>query len=200
MTIKNLSVIFLSLLAVACNKKSEQPKGSGNSGNASAPINRVEKQQPTFVASDSFKVGLGNVYNGYLKVESALAKDDFILAKEEFQSMHGILHMLQSDGLDTLGKVYWDSLDGAFMQVLHPMATSENIAIMRNHLIDFTPLVVKAIEKFGATTSEKAYLFHCPMARNNKGADWIQSDTTKLNPYFGKTMLNCGDFKREISL
>lgn len=200
MTIKNLSVIFLSLLAVACDKKSEQPKAAGNSGNASTPIKMVEKQQPPFVASDSFKVGLGNVYNGYLKVESALAKDDFILAKEEFQSMHGILHMLQSDGLDTLGKVYWDSLDGAFMQVLHPMAASENISVMRDHLIDFTPLVVNAIEKFGAITSEKVFVFHCPMARNNKGADWMQSDTTKLNPYFGKAMPNCGEYRRELRL
>lgn len=178
---------LLCVLFLACNKKTEI-----------APIKMVEKSKPVFTASDSFKVGLGNFYTGYLKVESALGRDDFSKAKEEFQSMHGYLHILQTDGLDSLGKAYWDSLDAAFMQVLHPMASSENIAIMRDHLIDFTPLVVNTIEKFGAITTEKAFLFHCPMARNNQGADWLQSDTTLLNPYFGKAMPTCGELKREI--
>jgi Cu(I)/Ag(I) efflux system membrane fusion protein len=86
------------------------------------------------------------------------------------------------------------------MKVLHPMASSPDIAGMREHFADFSPLVLDALEKFGALTAAKAYLFHCPMARNNKGADWLQPDTLLLNPYYGKAMARCGSYVREVRL
>ena len=36
------------------------------------------------------------------------------------------------------------------------------------------------------------YIQHCPMANNDKGADWISLEKEILNPFFGKTMLKCG--------
>jgi Cu(I)/Ag(I) efflux system membrane fusion protein len=149
---------------------------------------------------DSFQAGIGKVYDGYLRIESALAHDDFTGAKEAFQTMHAVLHVIPKDRLDSVQKADWDSLDVSFMEVLHPMAASQDIAEMRNHLADFTPLVVTALEKFGAHTSNHAYLFHCPMARKNAGADWLQPDTSRLNPYFGRSMPKCGSYVKEIGL
>ena len=33
---------------------------------------------------------------------------------------------------------------------------------------------------------------HCPMALNSEGADWLQLDEEKRNPYMGTAMLKCG--------
>ncbi len=33
----------------------------------------------------------------------------------------------------------------------------------------------------------------CPMAFDNKGADWLQMDEDIRNPYFGASMLKCGE-------
>ena len=33
---------------------------------------------------------------------------------------------------------------------------------------------------------------HCPMAFDNKGADWLQGTGSIRNPYFGADMLSCG--------
>ena len=114
--------------------------------------------------------------------------------------MHGTLHIIQTDGLDSSGKAYWAALDASFMEVLHPMAASKTISEMRNHLIDFSPLILDALENFGAASKNRAYLFHCPMARDNQGADWLQGDSSLLNPYFGKDMPKCGRFVKEIGL
>jgi len=38
-----------------------------------------------------------------------------------------------------------------------------------------------------------AYLMFCPMAFDNQGAYWLQPDSRLLNPYFGSSMLRCGD-------
>jgi Cu(I)/Ag(I) efflux system membrane fusion protein len=42
------------------------------------------------------------------------------------------------------------------------------------------------------------YVQFCPMADNNKGANWISKDKEIKNPYFGKSMLTCGEVSLEI--
>ena len=37
------------------------------------------------------------------------------------------------------------------------------------------------------------YVQHCPMADNNKGADWLSLSKEIKNPYFGNAMLSCGE-------
>jgi hypothetical protein len=43
--------------------------------------------------------------------------------------------------------------------------------------------------------AETLYLVHCPMAFNDKGADWISDVPKVINPYFGDEMLHCGKIK-----
>lgn len=40
---------------------------------------------------------------------------------------------------------------------------------------------------------EGIYEFHCPMAFANKGANWLQTNNRIRNPYFGSSMLKCGE-------
>ena len=39
---------------------------------------------------------------------------------------------------------------------------------------------------------ETVRLFHCPMAHDSQGADWLQLAVETANPYFGAAMLRCG--------
>lgn len=185
----------LGILFAGCNQKAGKEKEA-----APSPPEASAAPSPRFAAPDTFKAGLGKVYEGYGKIESALAHDDFPKAMEAFQSMHGILHMLQTEGLDSAGKAHWKALDSSLMAVLHPMAAAKDIGEMRNHFIGFSPLMLDALESFGAKSAARAFLFHCPMARNNQGADWLQSDSVLLNPYYGKQMPGCGNLIREVPL
>jgi Cu(I)/Ag(I) efflux system membrane fusion protein len=42
------------------------------------------------------------------------------------------------------------------------------------------------------------YVQHCPMADNNKGADWLSLEKEIRNPYFGSSMLTCGEVTKEF--
>lgn len=42
------------------------------------------------------------------------------------------------------------------------------------------------------------YIQHCPMADNNKGADWLSLNKAIKNPYFGDKMLHCGSVIKVI--
>ena len=194
-----ISLLIMGITFIGCNKKTQEVKENGIPDTTALVVAAVTPKF-AFVASDSFKVVLGKVYEGYVEIESALAHDDFEKAKEAFNGMHAILHMVPTDGLDSSGKAYWNSLNDSIMSVLHPMAGAENIAAMRNYLVDFTPMVISALEKFGAHSKLDAYVFHCPMVRKNQGANWIQGDSVLLNPYYGKSMATCGSMVRKIDL
>lgn len=112
--------------------------------------------------------------------------------------MHARLHMMPKEGLNPSTKAYWDSTDARIMAVLHPMASAETIEATRAHFMDFSQFMVDAVEKFGIAGVGPVYQFHYPMARNNKGADWLQKDSSPANPYFGKTMPTCGALVRKL--
>ncbi|MFO7898316.1 MAG: hypothetical protein R6V58_04560, partial [Planctomycetota bacterium] len=40
---------------------------------------------------------------------------------------------------------------------------------------------------------DPVYKLHCPMAFNNRGADWLQPKKAVRNPYYGSKMLTCGE-------
>lgn len=46
---------------------------------------------------------------------------------------------------------------------------------------------------------EEVYVHHCPMAFDDKGADWLYDKRDIYNPYFGEVMLRCGVVKDKIS-
>jgi Cu(I)/Ag(I) efflux system membrane fusion protein len=53
------------------------------------------------------------------------------------------------------------------------------------------------VEAYGAGQGP-VYELYCPMAFGNQGATWLQSDPQVDNPYFGASMLRCGEVKRQL--
>jgi len=43
-----------------------------------------------------------------------------------------------------------------------------------------------------------AYNQYCPMAFNDKGANWLSAADSIMNPYYGKKMLHCGEVKETL--
>ena len=53
--------------------------------------------------------------------------------------------------------------------------------------------VIELQRLFGHRGSDTWHIAFCPMAFDNKGARWLQRGTEISNPYFGASMLTCGD-------
>jgi Cu(I)/Ag(I) efflux system membrane fusion protein len=52
-------------------------------------------------------------------------------------------------------------------------------------------------ESFGHA-DRNYYLTFCPMARDNKGAYWLQTVDTVYNSFYGASMLRCGEIKTPL--
>lgn len=152
----------------------------------------------TYSAPDTFKTALGKVFDGYEGIQIALAQDDLPKAKKSFSTMHAVLHIMPKEGLDSAASAYWDTTDARIMAILHPMASADSLEAARAYFMDFSVVLSEAIGKFGLAGTGPIYHFHCPMARDNQGADWLQKDSVPANPYFGSAMPRCGDLVRVL--
>ncbi|MCC5835051.1 MAG: DUF3347 domain-containing protein [Opitutales bacterium] len=109
--------------------------------------------------------------SAYLHIQKALADD----------SMDGVSE--QAKKLEDLG------VPGA-----GEIAKADDIEGVRAHFKTVSNHYVEGVRQHGAET-ESLRLAHCPMAFDNEGAAWLQSEGTISNPYFGARMLRCGNFQ-----
>lgn len=68
--------------------------------------------------------------------------------------------------------------------------------------VAFEPLSIAMItmaSDFGAAAGDSVLLFHCPMAFDWRGADWLQGRDGVENPYFGSRMYRCGTREQVLS-
>lgn len=183
--------VAAALAFTACKEK--PAPAAGSSGSEAKPVMAVTAEsKPAFTVPDTFKAALGKVYDGYAEIQAALANDDLAQAKAAFATMHAVLHMMPKEGLDASAQAYWDSTDVRIMTALHPMASAETLDSVRIQFMAFSDVMADAIGKFGLVGEVPVYRFHCPMAADNKGADWLQKHKEVRNPYYGKSMLTCG--------
>lgn len=146
--------------------------GDGHAGHQNAKIEAIS------ISSEQ----AAHLIEPYLAMQSALAADNLEDAKAAAKAMmaitghHGplpeLLHtMLNAGTLDAFRKPHFESLSNAFIS-----AAQNDPSAMPEHLM----------------------IMHCPMVYGDRGADWLQASEPLQNPYFGGTMLRCGEIKAHI--
>lgn len=79
-------------------------------------------------------------------------------------------------------------------------ADATDIEEQRVHFKTASDVLIALIKEQG-NFAEPLGLYYCPMAFDDTGAYWLQSMGSKLlNPYFGSSMLRCGNIVRELPL
>lgn len=78
------------------------------------------------------------------------------------------------------GVAYWTTLPRKDIQDDFKTPSETFIAYAKAHTSEKGTQVIKGF---------------CPMANNNSGGHWLQTEKTISNPYFGSMMLTCGAFE-----
>jgi hypothetical protein len=119
----------------------------------------------------------------YLKLSAALSKSDLKQSK------------LQAE------KLVKQSLESPF-KGLHAsselLKKSGNLEQIRQAFSPFSDTLAVLISTGKIAPAESLFLVHCPMAFQDRGADWISDKPKVINPYFGDEMLHCGKVKSTI--
>ncbi|MCA8920726.1 MAG: efflux RND transporter periplasmic adaptor subunit [Planctomycetes bacterium] len=145
-------------------------------------------------APPAFLAALDPVYAGYLAVQEALAGDDLQAARTAAEGL-----VTQAQGVDMslvtgTGHVAWMGLAKRLRDGGGAVAAADTIAAARVAFVELSAATLDLERQFGhaAGVLREAY---CPMARDNEGASWLQRGEEVLNPYFGSSMLRCGEVR-----
>jgi len=155
------------------------------------------KMDERLKVSLEFQNQLKIVYNGYIELKNALVKDDSKNVVEEAKKLLTYLNnvdmkLLKSNNAHN----HWMKLESELKSSVNSISITTDIIAQRNHFKHLSSHLKNAIQLFGI--NEKVYNLFCPMADNNKGAYWLSKEQKVANPFFGDSMLTCGEVKQTI--
>jgi len=131
----------------------------------------------------------------YLAISMSLAQDDPHSAVDNLQKFKKKIEELLQN------KILEDKKEGILPEIQELMNRLQNIThdieSLRLQFKDITDILKNILDKYAYHEDLKLYLTFCPMAFNNKGAYWLQHSPKVMNPYFGKSMLECGSIQAE---
>ncbi|HEX7262303.1 MAG TPA: DUF3347 domain-containing protein [Luteolibacter sp.] len=111
-----------------------------------------------------------HMLEGYSAISTALYKDDLAAAQKA-----------------AAGMVKHDK-DSAMAKHSQGIADSKTIEEARKHFKELSDAAIPV-----AKEKKMMHEMHCPMAFENKGANWLQKSVDEVqNPYFGAKMPHCG--------
>ncbi len=148
---------------------------------------------PTGKVSESFLRALKPVYNSYIGASEALAADSLEKAKTSMAALGDAVEEVEAP----IGEAYktWRSAKGEIGAALVELDAAKTFEQAREIFGKLSVQVIILEEHYGHAERGEHYLAYCPMAFNDKGAYWLQTDKQISNPYFGASMLRCGEIK-----
>lgn len=139
--------------------------------------------------SKSIKKEDVSVYvRAYLKIKNSLVKDDFKAVRK--YSLKLEKHLKEVD-LKKIEEKESRSLISKMINDLASMSSSDNISSQRTYFLSLSNNIISFIKIHKRKST--LYIKYCPMANNDKGGYWIGTDKEINNPYFGSSMLRCGE-------
>lgn len=188
---KNLLILAVIFSVVACKNKEDKTE---------APEAAEPKAEAGYSYSEPFNQSMKNVLNAYYSLKDAFVASDTVKANAAAITLKGLLDSLKLDEVqqfDTLGFASINGRPGDVAAELNGLLGEkelekkrESFEMVSNAFYD----MVRVIKPTGATI----YYQYCPMAFNDKGAYWLSSADSIMNPYFGKKMLTCGEVKETL--
>ncbi|MFY8128572.1 MAG: DUF3347 domain-containing protein [Chitinophagaceae bacterium] len=186
---KKILIIAFSLVILSCNNSKENNE-------AVAPP-KVEFGKSA--NSDLFNSSFEQLLNSYYALKEAFVKED---AATIAQNGNALIAACDSLKLQEL-KIDKDILATAKQNAENIASEVKGILGEKNieeqrkdfHLVSND---VYALIRTVRYDKQIIYFQHCPMAFDNKGADWLSASNEILNPYMPKKMLDCGTNKDSV--
>lgn len=148
--------------------------------------------------SKEAKASLQSIYDTYLSVKESLANDDFSGAVNASKEMQQTINKVSMSLFKGESHYKWMEFQGNLNDILQGLLKSSDFSESREIFQRLSINMIEMTNTFDQPFSKTLYIQHCPMADNNKGADWLSTEKEVRNPYFGASMLKCGSVTQEL--
>lgn len=143
----------------------------------------------------AFHEGLARVFDRYLEAQEALGADDLARFLAAASGLHEVVEDVDLAGLEGEALQVWRRAAGS----LRVEGTPADLASARSAFERMSRAAIDLARGFGVSGEQTVHLAFCPMAFDDTGAEWLQRGETVLNPYFGASMLRCGEIREAFT-
>ncbi len=162
---------------------------------ASKPSMMSNEEAGMFSVRSATQDKLKQLLDAYLRWETALHQDELSNARTSFAAFKAQAQRLAMSDFE--GEAH-----DVYMEVMARLnvegdESSIGFEAMRNEFNGASEAMIRLTEKIDYSTGN-LYKLHCPMANSNTGADWLSTEPEVLNPYFGASMLKCGEVVTQL--
>lgn len=196
-----------SALQLLAKPSMMNPEGDGNVPSAHAhgdtknPTRKLPNiKAPTEIkrelAPSLFLEQLQPQYSYYFTAQAALAADNFAKAKSSLSAMTEALTKPDMTLLTPKAHMTWMKMLSDLKKSLEQGNEVKDIAELRKAFLEISNNLINIEKGFGHSSKEVHRLTFCPMANNDKGGFWLQLDDAVKNPYYGASMLSCGEIRK----
>lgn len=142
--------------------------------------------------SEAVRRQLAAVYEAYFTMQPPLFNGDLPATAETVGRLKAAIEQVDMTAFSEAGHILWMKHLEALGDIIADAASADTIEQMREAFSLLSEDLYALASRVGAPTEPPIYQVHCPMAFNNRGANWLQPDDTVRNPYFGDAMPGCG--------
>lgn len=184
---KSITSLVLTLgvatLLAACGN-TQQPAADTHAGHQHAAAESKDVTTEKTATAVTLKDDkLNAVYQHYIHLTTALVAGDLAEAKVAAIAIAlGAKQLTNGNALAALAT---------------KIGAATDIEVQRTLLSDLSNDFIARVKGSGLTAGE-IYVEYCPMALNDKGASWLSNQKDIKNPYFGDSMLTCGEVKETL--
>jgi Cu(I)/Ag(I) efflux system membrane fusion protein len=163
---------------------------------AAAPEQKSSAGTKKTSTNMDFVMQLNGVYDQYLVLKNSLVQSDASKAKEASKNMEAVLSKVNMSLLTGSAHRQWMDIVSRMNSQLSQISKSGDIQEQRIAFSGLSNALYKAVKNFGLMKKTVYYQF-CPMF-NKTGAYWLSESSGILNPYYGQSMLTCGETKETM--
>ena len=135
------------------------------------------------------------VYDAYFGLQMALADDDFDAAGDGSTALADAVGDVDVTLFKGESHERWMEVSKVLSESAVKGGQAEDIHGVRDAFFHVSEAIIELETSFGHAVDRDYFLTFCPMAREHKGAFWLQTVDTVYNSFYGASMLRCGVIK-----
>ena len=137
--------------------------------------------------SQEAETKFGDLLKVYLNLKDALVASDQEQTQTLAKKGAGIASELSGMQMDDMGKSHITQLASQLKEI----GSKSDLEGQREVFVSLSQNMIQIGQQISGLDG-KLYVQHCPMANNDKGANWLSLEEEIRNPYYGDAMLTCG--------
>jgi Cu(I)/Ag(I) efflux system membrane fusion protein len=161
------------------------------------PAKDVENIPVPTEVSDEAKKALRPIFADYMTFKDALVSDQFEEGKLAATQLKETLLSIGMSAFSGDTHDAWMHYSSHLKNALEHVEHLSNIEELRAVFQPVSNAMIALATSFNPLEKE-LFVQHCPMADDFNGADWLSFTKEIRNPYFGASMLTCGEVTNEI--